>query len=172
MATFAKPLLSKPGGAVLELMPGDVAVGQAGEQFKTLLGSCVSVLLTDPRRTVGSMCHIVHVGMPNAENRHNTAYGVAAMHEMFTRLRAMGINPRMCQAYVYGGGNMFPNLFRAKHVGASNVDWVLHYLDTHGVQVLDHCLGGNGYRKVSWTVGPLEPFVETVFQEQGLANGR
>jgi chemotaxis protein CheD len=94
------------------------------------------------------------------------------MHEMFTRLRALGINPRMCQAYVYGGGNMFPHLFRAKHVGASNVDWVLNYLETHGVQVLDHHLGGNGYRKVSWTVGPQEPVVETVFQEQGLANGR
>jgi chemotaxis protein CheD len=172
MVTLARPPLAKPVVAPLELMPGDVAVGQAGEQFKTLLGSCVSVLLTDPRRTVGSMCHIVHVGLPNAENRHNTAYGVAAMHEMFTRLRALGINPRMCQAYVYGGGNMFPHLFRAKHVGASNVDWVLHYLDTHGVHVLDHHLGGNGYRKVSWTVGPQEPVVETVFQEQGLANGR
>jgi chemotaxis protein CheD len=67
---------------------------------------------------------------------------------------------------------MFPQLFREKHVGASNVDWVLHYLETHEVQVLDHCLGGNGYRKVSWTVGPQEPVVETVFSEQGLANGR
>jgi len=163
---------AKPGAAV-ELMPGDIALGQTGEQFKTLLGSCVSVVLTDARRSVGSMCHIVHVGMPNAENRHNTAYGVAAMHEMFTQLRNRGINPRMCQAYVYGGGNMFPQLFRAKHVGTSNVEWVLHYLDTHGVAVLDHCLGGNGYRKVSWTVGPQDPVVENVFPEQqGKAHGR
>jgi chemotaxis protein CheD len=171
MATLLKRPHAPVGGPV-ELMPGDVALGQAGEQFKTLLGSCVAVLLTDPRRTVGAMCHIVHVGMPNAENRHNTAYGVAAMHEMFSQLRARGINPRMCQAYVYGGGNMFPQLFREKHVGATNVDWVLHYLDVHEVQVLDYCLGGNGYRKVSWTVGPQEPVVETVFSEQGSANGR
>lgn len=172
VTALARSPLAKPANTPLELMPGDVAVGQAGEQFKTLLGSCVAVLLTDPRRTVGSMCHIVHVGVPNAENRHNTAYGVAAMHAMFTRLRALGINPRMCQAYVFGGGNMFPHLFREKHVGASNVDWVLHYLEAHGVAVLDHSLGGNGYRKVSWTVGPQDPVVETVFQEQGLANGR
>jgi chemotaxis protein CheD len=176
MATLARPALGKPAFAKppgpLELMPGDVAIGQAGEQFKTLLGSCVAVVLTDPRRTVGSMCHIVHVGLPNAENRHNTAYGVAAMHEMFTRLRVKGINPRMCEAYVYGGGNMFPNLFRQKHVGASNVDWVLHYLSVHDVPVLEHCLGGNGYRKISWTVGPQDPIVEVVFQEQGLVHGR
>jgi chemotaxis protein CheD len=164
MATVMKPP-PRPGAPV-ELMPGDVTLGQAGAQFKTLLGSCVSVILTDPRRTVGSMCHIVHVGLPNAENRHNTAYGVTAMHEMFTQLRARGINPRMCQAYVFGGGNMFPQLFRDKHVGASNVDWVMQYLDTHGVAIVDQCLGGNGYRKVSWTVGPQDPVVETVFPEQ------
>ena len=85
---------------VVELMPGDVTIGNAGESFKTLLGSCICVVLTDPRRTVGAMCHIVHVGVPNAENRHNTAYGVAAMHDMSARLRARGINPRMCEAYV------------------------------------------------------------------------
>ena len=169
MATQAKPAL-RPAGPV-ELMPGDVALGPSGAQFKTLLGSCVSVILTDPRRTVGGMCHIVHVGLPNAENRHNTAYGVAAMHDLFTRLRAKGINPRMCQAYVYGGGNMFPQLFRDKHVGISNAEWVLHYLDTHGVAVLDQSLGGTGYRKVSWTVGQQAPVVETVFPEQGVKHG-
>jgi len=170
MATQLKKAL-RPGGPV-ELMPGDVALGPAGAQFKTLLGSCVSVILTDPRRTLGSMCHIVHVGTPNAENRHNTAYGVAAMHTMFTELRAKGINPRMCEAYVYGGGNMFPQLFRDKHVGSSNVDWVMQYLETHGVPVVDQCLGGTGYRKVSWTVGQQDPVVETVFPEQGRQNGR
>jgi chemotaxis protein CheD len=164
MATGLK-LLPRVDGPV-ELMPGDVALGQTGAQFKTLLGSCVSVILTDPRRTVASMCHIVHVGLPNAENRHNTAYGVAAMHAMFTQLRARGINPALCQAYVFGGGNMFPQLFREKHVGAKNADWVLQYLEAQGVAVLSQCLGGNGYRKVSWTVGPQSPVVETVFPEQ------
>ena len=157
---------------VVELMPGDVTIGNAGESFKTLLGSCICVVLTDPRRTVGAMCHIVHVGVPNAENRHNTAYGVAAMHDMSARLRARGINPRMCEAYVYGGGNMFPHLFRARHVGASNAEWVQHYLEHHGIKVIGHDVGGNGYRKVSWTVGPGVPVVETVIAEQGASNGR
>jgi chemotaxis protein CheD len=161
-----------PAVAAVELMPGDVVLGGVGAQFKTLLGSCVSVILTDPRRTLGSMCHIVHVGLPNAENRHNTAYGGVAMHSMFTQLRAAGINPSLCQAYVYGGGNMFPQLFREKHVGSSNVEWVLHYLDTHGVAVVDQCLGGSGYRTVRWTVGPQAPVVETLFPEQGFQNGR
>lgn len=157
-----------PVNNAVELMPGDVALGVADDQLKTLLGSCVSVILTDPRRTVGAMCHIVHVGTPNAANRHNTAYGVAAMHEMFTLLRSKSVNPRMCEAYVYGGGNMFPKLMTSTHVGQNNVDWVLDYLHHHGIGIVDHHLGGNGYRKVSWTVGPDEPVVETVLAQQGM----
>lgn len=157
---------------MVELMPGDVAVGDAGDQLKTLLGSCVSVILTDPRRTVAAMCHIVHVGRPNAANQGNAAYGQVAMQAMFAHLRAKGVNPNMCEAYLYGGGNMFPQFFSAKNVGASNADWALDYLHAQGIQVVDHSLGGTGYRKVSWTVGPTEPQVETVFPEQGIANDR
>jgi chemotaxis protein CheD len=174
MATHFKTSLQHaidPLGPV-ELMPGDVAVGEAGDHLKTLLGSCVSVILTDPRRTVGAMCHIVHVGHPNAANKHNTAYGSVAMHDMFKHLRSKGVNPTMCQAYVFGGGNMFPQFFSAKHVGASNAEWVMDYLEEQGIPVVDHSLGGNGYRKVSWTVGSTEPLVETVFAEQGTTNDR
>jgi chemotaxis protein CheD len=157
-----------PGGFAMavELMPGDVALGQAGDQLKTLLGSCVCVILTDPRRTVGAMCHIVHVGKATGANARNTAFGEAAMRDMFARLRAVGIRPEQCDAYVFGGGNMFPKLFDVRHVGDANVDWVLDFLHDHGIHIVDHCLGGNGYRKVSWTVGTGEPLVETVFAEQ------
>lgn len=148
--------------AVFELMPGDVALGQAGDTLKTLLGSCVSVILTDARRTVGAMCHIVHAGRPNAANQHNTAYASVAMAEMTRRLFAVGFAPRACQAYVVGGGNMFPALVTHHHVGLNNVDWVMGYLAHHKIAVLKEDWGGTGYRKVSWTVGPGEPRVETM----------
>lgn len=151
----------------VELMPGEVALGQAGDQLKTLLGSCVCVILTDPRRTVGVMCHIVHVGKPNAANAKNTAYGEVAMREMFARLRAVGINPQMCDAYVFGGGNMFPDMYRTRHVGGSNVQWIVDFLDQHGIAIVDHSLGGNAYRKVSWTVGVGEPAIESVLTDLG-----
>lgn len=151
----------------IELMPGDVAVGRAGTRLKTLLGSCVSVILTDAMRTVGAMCHIVHVGTPNAANAHNTAYGQVAMDDMFRRLRRLGLTPQYCVAYVYGGGNMFPNLWSKHHVGARNIDWVLQYLADHQIQVVDQDLGGNVYRKVAWTVGPEMPVVESEKSEKG-----
>ena len=161
-----------PVSQPLELMPGDVAHGVAGDAFKTLLGSCVCVALTDPRRTVASLAHIVHVGVPNADNHDNTAFGAVAMEAMFAGLRAKGINPHWCEAWVFGGGNMFPQLFREQHVGATNAQWVMAYLEHHDIRVLKADVGGTGYRKFNWTVGPQEPAVETVFAGQGVSDGR
>lgn len=158
----APPLANLQGSVVQELMPGDVALGLAGDQLKTLLGSCVSVILTDPRRTVGTMCHIVHVGRPNAANLHNTAFGEVAMQEMFDRLIDIGIPPARCQAYVFGGGNMFPQMFTKTHVGTNNAEWALDFLHDCGIVVVGESLGGNGYRKVAWTVGREAPTVELV----------
>ena len=145
----------------LELMPGDVALGRAGDRLKTLLGSCVSVILTDPRRTVGAMCHIVHVGKPNAANLRNTAYGTVAMDDMFHRLEKVGISPQYCQAYVYGGGNMFPSVWSKQNVGATNAKWTLQFLQDHHIAIVDQDVGGNVYRKLAWTVGPDQPTVQS-----------
>lgn len=152
----------QPDPRVQELMPGDVGFGHRGDQFKTLLGSCVSVILTDPARTVGAMCHIVHSSVPNSVNRHNTAYGSCAMDEMFHRLRRSGLSPTQCDAYVYGGGNMFPGLVTGDSVGDRNVRWVLDFLQAHRVNIVATGVGGMRYRKLAWTVGTGQPeLVET-----------
>jgi chemotaxis protein CheD len=158
--------------AAIELMPGHVVLGCAGDQLKTLLGSCVSVILTDPRRTVGAMCHIVHVGRPNAANAYNTAYGEVAMQEMFDLLIDVAIPPGRCHAFVYGGGNMFPQMFTTNHVGANNANWVMNYLHDCGIVVVDESLGGIGYRKVAWTVGRDMPVVETILSDMAPATAQ
>ena len=140
-----------------ELMPGDVALARRGERLKTLLGSCVAVLLTDPHRTVGVMCHIVHSSRPNSANLHNWAYGSCAMDEMFHRLRHAGLAPTLCQAYAFGGGNMFPRLVTQDTVGDRNVRWVTDFLADHHIELVAHSFGGPHYRKIAWTVGLGEP---------------
>jgi chemotaxis protein CheD len=152
-------------------MPGAVALGQAGEAFKTLLGSCICAVLTDPRRTVAALSHIVYVGQPAAVHRNNPAYGAVAMDRMFGLLRGKGVNPTMCEAYVFGGGNMFPQIFETRHVGRTNAQWVLDFLQHQGIAVVAQDVGGTGYRKLSWTVGRDDPVVEIVFPQQGTPYG-
>lgn len=143
------------------LHPGDVAVGERGDHLETLLGSCVAVILTDPRRTVAAMCHIVHSG-PTPSGGETTAHAEPAMEAMFGLLVGYGIDPLKCEAYVFGGGNMFPSLFKRSHVGESNAQWALDILADLGIQLITHDVGGTTYRRISWTVGQGAPQVVAV----------
>ena len=145
------------------LHPGDVVLALRGETLETLLGSCVAIILTDPRRTLAAMCHIVHSGSPAAgAARGNTAHAGPALEAMFTLLRGKGITASLCDAYVYGGGNMFPGLVKPSHVGDRNAAWAEDTLAAMGVRVLGVDLGGTTYRRIAWTVGPGEPSVQGV----------
>lgn len=154
--------LPEPRAVVHTLHPGDVVCADRGDRLETLLGSCVAIVLTDPRRTLGAMCHIVHASRALAGTAETTAYASAALDAMHAKLRARGIDPRQCEAYVYGGGNMFPDLFQTTHVGDCNARWVLDALARDGVRVLVQDLGGHTYRRLSWTVGPEAPQVTAV----------
>lgn len=149
-------------GSVHVLHPGDVVCAYRGERLETLLGSCVAIILTDPLRTVGAMCHIVHSTSAGASARASTAHADNALAKMYAMLRAEGFVPEMCKAYVYGGGNMFPSLFKRCHVGQANAEWALKALSEDGVGLLGQDLGGDTYRRVGWTVGQAAPQVTAV----------
>jgi chemotaxis protein CheD len=144
------------------LHPGDVACGVRGDRFETLLGSCVAVILADPRRTVGAMCHIVHAAGAPASRPGDTRHADVALAEMQRRLFAHDMRLELCEAYVFGGGNMFPRLYPHQPVGERNVHRVLDVLAAEGVRVLHHDVGGTAYRRLRWTVGPGAPEITAV----------
>jgi chemotaxis protein CheD len=160
------PGLQRSAPLVHTLHPGDVVCALQGQRMETLLGSCVAIILTDPRRTVGAMCHIVHARPAPQAARDSGAYADVALAKMGALLLEQGIHPALCEAYVFGGGNMFPQRYAASqakpHVGELNVDWALQRLAQDGVRVLLHHVGGNVYRRLGWTVGHAPPQVTAV----------
>ena len=144
------------------LHPGDLAFATRGERLDTLLGSCVAIVLTDPRRTVGVMCHIVHARPAPAAAAQSAAHADVALAGMYRLLHDNAISPSLCEAYVYGGGNMFPDLAQSSSVGDDNVNWVLEALAADGIRVLEQDVGDAVYRRLRWTVGPTAPQVIAV----------
>lgn len=157
IATLPLPLDEAPRHHVLH--PGDVVCASRGDKLETLLGSCVAVLLTDRRRTVGALCHIVHVGGSSADP---TTFAAPALARLQALLQQRAIVLRLCQAWVVGGGNMFPGRYEGGHVGDANAHWVLQALADDGVQVVGQDLGGPHYRRLSWTIGAEMPQVTAV----------
>lgn len=149
-------------GAAHTLHPGDVVCADRGDRLETLLGSCVAVVLTDRARTVGAMCHIVHSQPAINIDVISTASADAAIDAMYRLLASRSLNPRLCSAFVYGGGNMFPTVFKHRHVGDDNGSYALNRLAADGVCVLFQDLGGESYRRLSWNIGPSMPEVTSV----------
>ena len=144
------------------LMPGDVVCADRGVRLETLLGSCVSIVLTDRHRTVGAMCHIVHCRPVDECSGATDQSASGAIETLYGLLRQRGFNPSLCDAFVYGGGNMFPGLIGGTHVGERNAEHVMARLEADGVRVIVCDLGGRAYRRVAWTIGPELPEVSAV----------
>ncbi len=161
-AVSARPVALRAESPGQVLHPGDVVYAGCGERLQTLLGSCVAIILTDPRRTVATMCHVVHAGQPGQRSAQDSAYGEVALAAMARLLRSRGITPGLCEAYVMGGGNMFPRQFNLAHVGLQNARWALAALARDGLRVVLADLGGATYRRVGWTVGPGAPEITAV----------
>jgi chemotaxis protein CheD len=140
------------------LHPGDVACADRGDTLETLLGSCVAVILTDRSRTVGTMCHIVHY-QDNLQSEPSTLSVHGAIDRMYAMLIDRAFNPSLCDAFVYGGGNMFPHLVGRTHVGNRNVSAVLNRLSIDRINVVSENCGGTTYRRLRWTVGSDLPSV-------------
>jgi chemotaxis protein CheD len=81
---------------------------------------------------------------------------------MYRLLHDNAVAPRLCEAYVYGGGNMFPDLVQSSSVGDDNVRCVFDALAADGIPVVAHDVGGSVYRRLRWTVGPEAPQVVAV----------
>jgi chemotaxis protein CheD len=122
-------MMALTNDGVITLHPGDVALGLRGERMQALLGTCVSVVLTDPRRPVGVMCHIVHASHALQSGQGSAAHADVALHTMVELLRSCGIVASMCEACVFGGGNMFPHQWPGPGVGGRNVHQALDGLD-------------------------------------------
>lgn len=147
---------------VVTLHPGDVALGLRGDRLETLLGSCVAIVLTDPRRTVGAMCHFVYTRTSTQRSAVPTAQADQALQSMARLLQDRGIRMLQCEAFVVGGGNMFPGIVSGLSVGDHNARWALGTLAAQGVRVVSADLGGTVYRRLRWTVGPQAPQIEAV----------
>lgn len=138
------------------LQPGELFVGDAGFQIRTILGSCVSITLWHPRACVGGMSHfllpnrITPIGAQVLDGR----YGNEALEWMMKDLRAAGINPQQCQAKIFGGGNMFPAQVRASTitVGQRNGEAARLLLQNQGIEVVSESLFGVGHRQIIFNV--------------------
>lgn len=140
-----------------ELLPGGLSVVGAGWTLKTLVGSCVAVVLWHAHSRSGGMCHYVlshragRTDGPPLPNATDSRYGALALPLLKARLAPfMGGGPGgSLIAHVIGGASMLdaPD-GQAGLIGRANVELALRWVEQEGLQLGQVQVGGRAGRRI------------------------
>jgi chemotaxis protein CheD len=158
-----------PAAKTIVLLPGEHFAGDEAYRVKTLLGSCVSIVLWQPQRRMGAMSHFVLADGPSTPDRGLSGrYGNEALALMLDDLAGLGVRPQDCMAKVFGGGAMFEPGTGLPDVGRQNGEAARVLLKRHGIPIVSESLFGGGHRHILFSIRTGEVWMRHVAQ----ANGR
>ncbi|MBO0346540.1 chemoreceptor glutamine deamidase CheD [Roseibium limicola] len=133
----------------VRVLPGETrSVVHEDYILMTVLGSCVSACIRDPRTGFGGMNHFM---LPESEtgewNGEEAAlrYGNYAMEALINEILKTGCRREDLEIKVFGGANLG---FHNASVGEKNSDFVLGYLEAEGLHLTAFDLGGNHGRRL------------------------
>jgi chemotaxis protein CheD len=134
-----------------KLMPGEVYVTRENEMIMTVLGSCVSACIRNPKTNVGGMNHFMLPQMGPGKSiltLDGTAarYGNWAMEVLINEILKYGGNKRDLEVKLFGGGKVLDNMTMG--IGKCNIDFVFNFLDQEGIAVAAHDVGDRFPRKL------------------------
>jgi chemotaxis protein CheD len=134
-----------------KILPGEYFVSHQNIVLITLLGSCVTACIRDPKTRIGGMNHFLlpDQNSPDAIGSDSARYGAYAMEVLINQLTKMGARRNHLEAKVFGGANVIRGL-SGHHVGQRNAEFVLGFLSTENIPVIARDLGGDKARKVAY----------------------
>lgn len=148
---------------------GDCLVSADGEvTFSTVLGSCISACVRDPRAGVGGMNHFLLAEQSGAaRDRYGASarYGAFAMERLINTVLAQGSGDKAnLEIKVFGGGLINAAL---SDIGAKNVEFVREFLANEGYRLAGEDLGGTFARRVLFKPHSGRAFVRRLASVEG-----
>jgi len=130
---------------------GQWAVAAAPAVIRTLLGSCLGVVLYDRQGKFGGVAHVV---LPDSRGSVDQPgkfadTAVPALIKDLDRLAGRPIRPRLT-AKLFGGASMFQTTGDVLDIGRQNKEAVERALAAAGVPVVARDLGGNAGRRLTF----------------------
>jgi chemotaxis protein CheD len=156
------------------LNPGEYHVGRADCRIRTVLGSCVSITLWHPRLRVGAMSHFLLSSRgPSQDGPLDARYAADALSLMLRDLMDEQVNPRECEAKLFGGGSMFvrPPVADSAGIGRQNVEAARMLVRAQSIPIVSESLLGFGYREVIFDVASGHVWSRQARVQAGRASG-
>ena len=141
---------SKTGRNVVRVLPGDQYICEhPDEMLVTILGSCISACVRDPRSGIGGMNHFMlpqsDSGMWN-QTSASLRYGNHAMESLLNEMVKRGCPREKVEIKVFGGSNVIRGA--VTQIGDRNCAFIKHYLSYEGLQCKAFDLGGPHPRRI------------------------
>ncbi len=137
----------------VKVLPGEFFVAAEDVVLSTVLGSCVSACIWDPKLKIGGMNHFLLPGEGSSSGTdpmsESGRYGVFAMEQLINELLKRGARRNSLEAKVFGGGHVMKN-FTTITVGSRNAEFVLRFLGTEGIRVVSQDLKDFHPRRVAF----------------------
>lgn len=131
-----------------KLMPGEFYISKTGEMITTVLGSCVSACVYDPRSRIGGMNHFMLPDKGAASAMDESArYGLFAMESLINELLKSGCRKSDLKVKLFGGGQIIANM---SDVGRKNILFAKNFLHAEGLPLEASDLGLIFPRKVNF----------------------
>ena len=140
------------------LQPGEFHFGDRSTRIRTILGSCISIIMWHEKRLIGGMCHYI---LPNRRRPEGDEldgrYADEAIELFMTRIHAANTKARDYHVKIFGGGNMFPDYQNKKRekcadVPCKNVIAARKLIKQYGLNLVGENLGGAGHRQVLFDI--------------------
>jgi len=114
------------GSWVVQVLPGEFYVTRSNEIVTTVLGSCVSTCIRDPRAGISGMNHFMLPDEGKLVGSHGNIsaggrYGVHAMELLINQILKLGGKRERLEAKVFGGGNVMQGIMLS-NVGQHNTE--------------------------------------------------
>ncbi len=136
------------GMPTAKILPGQFYVTSHNETITTILGSCISACIRDPKVGIGGMNHfmlpISNTASPS-DIDNAARYGNFAMEQMINDILRNGGSRDNLEVKIFGGGRVMKGV---TDVGKKNIDFVKEYLELEGLTILAEDVGGKYPRKV------------------------
>lgn len=130
------------------LLPGDLVTTRKPMHLATLLGSCVSVCLSNGFQRIAGMNHYM---LPETSGKTDLGrYGNTSIRQLVKTLFALDGDARHYQARLYGGGRVIGHLGAFGDIGSRNVELARHMLAEFGVRITHEEVGGGKGRRVDF----------------------
>ncbi|MCB1173039.1 MAG: chemotaxis protein CheD [Leptospiraceae bacterium] len=138
-------------GRIINVGIAQFRTAEAPDALNTTLGSCVGIVLYNPRKRHGGIAHILLAKQPGGRIVNRAKYANTAIPELCRELGRSGSPVDEYRARIFGGASMFGDGSDTfiQRIGQENVAATRQALAEQGVTVIAEDVGGTVGRSIT-----------------------